>query len=90
MRPIIPYEEEGLTSSKKCYRNKYPILFLEINGIVVRKIAIHFAELKMKELYLKKLVQSLIENEVNKVESYEIYYTILSKMDTKAVREKYI
>jgi len=38
----------------------------------------------------KKLAEKVFNDKPMIFESYEIYYTILSKMDTKAVREKCI
>jgi hypothetical protein len=89
MRPIIPYKEES-TKDNLRHRSQYPRLFLEINGVVVRMAAVHFADLKKKQMSFKKLAEKVCNDKPMIFESYEIYYTILSKMDTKAVREKCI
>lgn len=89
MKPIIPYEEES-TKDNLRHRSQYPRLFLEINGVVVRMAAVHFADLKKKQMSFKKLAEKVFNDKPMIFESYEIYYTILSKMDTKAVREKCI
>jgi len=84
---LLQYKED-VTQHMKRHPTRYPIIYLSVNGNIVRKTTVTFADLKKKQIAFKRLVDEIVEQYPSVVFSYEIYYNIKSRIDAKENKDK--